>query len=201
MYNSAARTAMSWSRNTQRETWWLEPETTKRGKRKKKKHKPPVSTSTLQHKLSEHKELEAETIKFSSHILFLLGLHFNQTHWQSSCGPGMTSIKVGEQGTGGSGKSVQEEKWGDGVKDRGSIVKVFDGQVVGERGVRWKTVREKERNRLREMRAICNQMVLWSAHFSSEFSWPPSIKLGSRKQYIMKVLTWENSLQETNPQK
>lgn len=94
-------------------------------KKEKIKHKPPVSTSMLLQTLSEYKKLEAETMKFSSHILFLLGLHFNQAHWQSSCGPGMTSIKVREQGRGGSGRSMQEEKWGDGVKDRGSIVKVL----------------------------------------------------------------------------
>lgn len=74
--------------------------------------------------------MQAETMKFYSHILFLPGLHFNQTHWQSSRGPGMTGIEAGrggggEQGRGESGKSAQEEKWGDAVRDRGSIVRVL----------------------------------------------------------------------------
>ena len=45
----------------------------------------------------------------------------------------MTNMKAGEgwrgeQERGGSGKSMQEEKWGDAVKDRGSIVEVLTGR-------------------------------------------------------------------------
>lgn len=97
---------MSRSKNTQRETWRLEPETAKRGK----KGKIIKQSLLLQHKLSEHKELKAETMKFSSHILFLPGLHFNQTHWQSSSGPGMTSIVVGGDEDGGKGR-VEMGQW------------------------------------------------------------------------------------------
>lgn len=76
-----------------------------RNRQERKKREDNKTTSLLlQHKLSEHKELKAETMKFSSHILFLPGLHFNQTHWQSSGGPGMTSIVVGGDEDGGKGR-------------------------------------------------------------------------------------------------
>lgn len=114
--------------------------------------------------------------------------------------PGMTSIKVLEQGRQGSGKSLQEEKWHNEVEDRSSIVKVLTG--AGERAVRWKTARAKDREMDCERReGSVTKWSLRSARFSTEISWPLSIKLESREQYIKKVLTWENNVWETNKNK
>lgn len=183
---------MSWSRNTQRETWRLEPETTRRGKRKNKNANLVFTSTSYQSTRSCKLKLWNSPHIFYFFQGYILIRHTGKVvegwAWPVSRWWGEEEVeRACKRRNGETEWKIEARLWRfDKAGGRWEGCKMKDSE------------REGQRNRLRgvQVRGICDQMVLWRA---TEISWPLSIMLQSRKQYIKKVLMRENSLQGTNP--